>query len=432
MVTRGEGIRASQAHLGNVSGPMQTTVEPLEDNRVKLHVAVPAEEFESAVNAAFRKLAGEVRDPRVPSRQGAAPDPRGPLRHRRRARAGAQGRPAGLLRRRGRRRGHRRDRPAGDRDHRGRGGRRRRVRRRRRGASGRPPHRATTRSRSSSTTPRPDDDGGRRPGRRACASASADLEESTEPLIDGNYAEMDISGSVDGEPVDALTATDFLYEVGSDGLTPALDDALRGKKPGDIVEFTDALPERFGELAGQEVAFRVLVKDDEAQGAARAHRRVGLGGHRVRDRRRPARRQPRAHRDGRQAAGADGAARPRARRARRRSCPSRRPIRSSSRTWSAASTTSCTGSRPRASTSRGYLAATGQDQATFVDRDPRGLDQGGARGPRPARRRRAGGDRGDRRGARRRDRPSGRADGRKARPGAARSRQARGAGGGTL
>jgi trigger factor len=72
---------------------------------------------------------------------------------------------------------------------------------------------------------------------------------------------MDISGSVDGEPVDAMTATDFLYEVGSDGLTPALDEALRGKKAGDIVEFTDTLPERFAEMAGQEVSFRVLVKD---------------------------------------------------------------------------------------------------------------------------------------------------------------------------
>jgi len=42
---------------------MQTSVEPLEGNRVKLHVAVPASEFESAVNDAFRKLAREVRIP---------------------------------------------------------------------------------------------------------------------------------------------------------------------------------------------------------------------------------------------------------------------------------------------------------------------------------------------------------------------------------
>ena len=49
------------------------------------------------------------------------------------------------------------------------------------------------------------------------------------------------------------------------------------------------------------------------------------------------------------------------------SCPSKRPSRSCSRTWSGASTTSCTGSRPRASTSRSTSPATGQDQATFVD-----------------------------------------------------------------
>ena len=68
-----------------VNGPMQTTVEPLEDNRVKLHVAVPAEEFEPAINAAFRKLAERGADPGLPARQGAASHPRGPLRPRGRA-----------------------------------------------------------------------------------------------------------------------------------------------------------------------------------------------------------------------------------------------------------------------------------------------------------------------------------------------------------
>jgi trigger factor len=55
--------------------------------------------------------------------------------------------------------------------------------------------------------------------------------------------------------------TDFLYEVGSGGLVPALDDQLRGTKAGDILAFDDALPERFGERAGQDVAFQVLVKE---------------------------------------------------------------------------------------------------------------------------------------------------------------------------
>lgn len=89
----------------------------------------------------------------------------------------------------------------------------------------------------------------------------ADLEDSANPLTDGDYAQVDIKGSVDGEPVDGLSATDFLYEVGSGTVVPKLDEQLHGKKPGDIVEFEDALPERAGEEAGKAVAFRVLVKE---------------------------------------------------------------------------------------------------------------------------------------------------------------------------
>src|SRR5437868_15347212 len=42
---------------------METTVESLEGNKVRLRVAVPAGEFETAIDAAFRKLAREVRIP---------------------------------------------------------------------------------------------------------------------------------------------------------------------------------------------------------------------------------------------------------------------------------------------------------------------------------------------------------------------------------
>jgi trigger factor len=72
---------------------------------------------------------------------------------------------------------------------------------------------------------------------------------------------MDLSATVDGEPVDALSATDLLYEVGSAGLVPALDDALRGAGPGAALEFTDTLPERFGDQAGTEVTFSAVVKE---------------------------------------------------------------------------------------------------------------------------------------------------------------------------
>jgi trigger factor len=89
----------------------------------------------------------------------------------------------------------------------------------------------------------------------------ADLEDSAAPLADGDYAEIDIRGYVHDQEIDALTATDYLYEVGSDTLVPKLDEELRGQRPGAILKFVDHLPERFGERAGDEVAFQVLVKE---------------------------------------------------------------------------------------------------------------------------------------------------------------------------
>lgn len=89
----------------------------------------------------------------------------------------------------------------------------------------------------------------------------ADLEESDEPLADGSFASIDLTSTIDDEPLDALSATDLLYEVGSDGLVPALDEQLRGAGPGAVLEFTDTLPERFGDQAGAEVSFRAVVKD---------------------------------------------------------------------------------------------------------------------------------------------------------------------------
>jgi trigger factor len=89
----------------------------------------------------------------------------------------------------------------------------------------------------------------------------ADLEDKAGPLADGDYAQIDIKGYVHDEVIDALSASDFLYEVGSGALVPKLDDELRGKKTGEILKFNDQLPERFGDRAGEDVGFQVLVKD---------------------------------------------------------------------------------------------------------------------------------------------------------------------------
>ena len=172
---------------------MQSTVESVEGNKVKLHVTVPADEFERAIDAAFRKLAREVRIPGLPSGQGAAPAARGPPRHRHGARAGAARLAARVLRRRGHRARRRRDRAARDRDHRGPGRRRRRVRRGRRGAPAGAAWSATTscgsscRSSRSTTT---------RSTSRSTALRDrfADLADSDHPLIDDAYATIDITG----------------------------------------------------------------------------------------------------------------------------------------------------------------------------------------------------------------------------------------------
>ncbi len=92
----------------------------------------------------------------------------------------------------------------------------------------------------------------------------ADLEDSSRPLVDGDYAQIDIRGSVDGEAVDGMSATDYLYEVGSSTVVPLLDPQLHGKKPGDIIKFDDELPggePGVDEASTRTVSFRVLVKE---------------------------------------------------------------------------------------------------------------------------------------------------------------------------
>jgi trigger factor len=55
---------------------------------------------------------------------------------------------------------------------------------------------------------------------------------------------------------DDLTAEDFLYEAGSGGVVPELDDALIGAKAGDTVTFESTIDD-----LGQTVSFSVVVKD---------------------------------------------------------------------------------------------------------------------------------------------------------------------------
>jgi trigger factor len=76
---------------------------------------------------------------------------------------------------------------------------------------------------------------------------------------DGDHVSINIAGSRGGEPAPGLTADDYLYEVGSGSIAPELDEQLRGTKVGDVVEFSAVLPGTDDETGA--VDFRVLVKD---------------------------------------------------------------------------------------------------------------------------------------------------------------------------
>ena len=238
---------------------METTVEALEGNMVRLHVAVPADEFEKAIDGAFRKLAHDVRIPGF--RPGKAP------RRLLEARFGSEAA---------------RDQALQD---------------------ALPEYYATAVAENSVdaiAAPKIEITAGQESGDvefdavvevrpvvnlvgydelrvelpwkpvddetvdsqiDTLRERFSELADSDVPLTDGDFATIDIRGSVDGEEVDGLVATDFLYRVGSGIVVPGLDDAIRGASPGAILEFSEELPERFEERAGDEVTFNVLVKE---------------------------------------------------------------------------------------------------------------------------------------------------------------------------
>jgi len=82
----------------------------------------------------------------------------------------------------------------------------------------------------------------------------AELNEVERPARDGDLVTVDVQGVRDGNVADGLSADDFVYEVGTGGIVDGADEALRGKKAGDIVE-VDA-----PQLQGGAGKLRLLVK----------------------------------------------------------------------------------------------------------------------------------------------------------------------------
>jgi trigger factor len=88
----------------------------------------------------------------------------------------------------------------------------------------------------------------------------ATLEDTEEALTIGGFARLDIAATIDGEAVPALSAQDFVYEVGSGILVDELDEAVRGSRPGEELSFSSTLTDRFGDREGQVALFTGSVK----------------------------------------------------------------------------------------------------------------------------------------------------------------------------
>lgn len=93
----------------------------------------------------------------------------------------------------------------------------------------------------------------------------AELEVVTRPAHKGDYVLADVRASVHGQEVPEATRLGFLTEVGKEELVAELDKELEGKRKGEILKFNASLPEAFGEQAGTEVTFQVLVKEVKAK-----------------------------------------------------------------------------------------------------------------------------------------------------------------------
>ena len=78
------------------------------------------------------------------------------------------------------------------------------------------------------------------------------------PARDGDHLTIDIKATRHQEVISELSADDYLYELGSASLVAKLDDELRGARPGDIFKFNAEVP---GVGEGDEATFQVLVKE---------------------------------------------------------------------------------------------------------------------------------------------------------------------------
>jgi len=89
----------------------------------------------------------------------------------------------------------------------------------------------------------------------------AELETVQRPARLGDYVTMDIRATVHDEEIPEGTRPDYLYEVGSGEFGEKVDAELEGKRAGEILQVNDTLGPGAAAQAGEEVTFRILLKE---------------------------------------------------------------------------------------------------------------------------------------------------------------------------
>ncbi len=89
----------------------------------------------------------------------------------------------------------------------------------------------------------------------------AEVDEVERPAQTGDLVTLDLKFEIDGELIEERTVEDALYEVGSGGVTPKLDEELVGVEAGDELTYDDELSEDFPEYGGKVATFFVTVRD---------------------------------------------------------------------------------------------------------------------------------------------------------------------------
>ena len=97
--------------------------------------------------------------------------------------------------------------------------------------------------------------------------AGAEFQTIDAPVEAGHQVIVDMSGSVAGKPIKDAQATDLMVEAGSGRLLDELDAAIMGMKAGEEKEVAMTLPaeQKPKKLAGAEATFLVTVKDVRAR-----------------------------------------------------------------------------------------------------------------------------------------------------------------------